>query len=115
MLQHEFEGLTGLKVNENQYEVINGMYMRNDNQTKQEFCKSFMEMGLMAHVDYVVNLKVDKMELSRNCRKAEEEVKEQERQVLRWTNKYQAMETLMKATGDALCVMGSKLKEGGAE
>lgn len=107
--------MTGLKVNESQYEVINGMYGCSNNQTKQDFCKMFMAMELMSHVDYVVNLKVDKMELSRNWRKAEEEVKEQERQVVRWVNKYQAMETLMKATGDALCVMGSKLKEGGAE
>ena len=27
MLQHEFEGLTGLKVTEEQFEVINAMYM----------------------------------------------------------------------------------------
>ena len=75
MLQHEFEKQTGLKITEAQYEVINAMYMCDDNQTKQEFCKSFMEMGLMSHVDYVVNLKVDKMELSRERRKAEDEVR----------------------------------------
>lgn len=73
MLQHEFEKLTGLKIDEAQYEVINAMYMSNDNQTKQEFCKSFMEMGLMTHVNYVVNLKVDKIELSRSRRKMEEQ------------------------------------------
>lgn len=73
MLQHEFEKLTGLKIDEAQYEVINAMYMCDDNQTKQEFCKSFMEMGLMAHVNYVVNLKVEKIELSRSRRKMEEQ------------------------------------------
>ena len=115
MLQHEFENLTGVKITSAQYEVINGMYGCSNNQTKQDFCKMFMAMELMSHVDYVVNLKVDKMELSRNCRKAEEDAKEQERQVLRWTNKYQSIETLMKATGTALVGIGSKLKEGGAE
>lgn len=113
MLQHEFESLTGLKINESQYEVINGMYGCSNNQTKQDFCKMFMAMELMSHVDYVVNLKVDKMELSRNCRKAEEEAKDQERQVVRWVNKYQAMEAILKATGTALADMGMKLKEGG--
>lgn len=72
MLQHEFQKLTGLEITGAQYEVINAMYMSNDNQTKQEFCKSFMEMGLMAHVNYVVNLKVEKIELSRSRRKMEE-------------------------------------------
>lgn len=75
----------------------------------------FMAMELMSHVDYVVNLKVDKMELSRNCRKAEEEAKDQERQVVRWVNKYQAMEAMLKATGTALADMGMKLKEGGVK
>ena len=73
MLQHEFQKLTGLEITGAQYEVINAMYMCDDNQTKQEFCKSFMEMGLMAHVNYVVNLKVDKIELSRSRRKMEEQ------------------------------------------
>ena len=63
MLQHEFEKLTGLKITMDQYEVINGMYMCADNQTKQEFCKSFMEMGLMAHVNYIVRMKAEEAEL----------------------------------------------------
>lgn len=115
MLQHEFESLTGLKINKSQYEVINGMYSCSNNQTKQEFCKMFMAMELMSHVDYVVNLKVDKMELSLNCRKAEEEAKDQERQVIRWVNKYEAIEKLMKFTGAALADMGMKLQKGGEE
>lgn len=57
MLQHEFEKLAGMKVTEDQYEVINDMYLSGDTQTKQEFCKSFMEMGLITHVNYVVSLK----------------------------------------------------------
>ncbi|MBR6899463.1 MAG: hypothetical protein IKN29_04130 [Bacteroidales bacterium] len=57
MLQQEFEKLTGVEITPEQYEVINGMYMCSDNQTKQEFCKNFMEMGLMAHVNYVTRLK----------------------------------------------------------
>jgi hypothetical protein len=65
MLQHEFEQLTGVKITPEQYEVINGMYMCDDNQTKQEFCKSFMEMGLMAHVNYVVRLKGERETLNR--------------------------------------------------
>lgn len=115
MLQHEFESLTGLKINESQYEVINGMYGCSNNQTKQDFCKMFMAMELMSHVDYVVNLKVDKMELSRERRKAEEEAKDQERQVVRWVNKYQAIVDIMKNTGTVLADLGMKLKEGGAE
>lgn len=75
MTKQEFEKLTGLDTNLEQYEVINGMYMCSDNQTKQEFCESFMKMGLMGYVNYVVNLKVDKMELSRERRKAEDEVR----------------------------------------
>ena len=63
MLRHEFEKLTGLKIDKAQYEVINGMYMCDDNQTKQKFCKSFMEMGLMAHVNYVVRMKAEVAEL----------------------------------------------------
>ena len=67
MLQHDFEQLSGVKITPEQYEVINGMYMCDDNQTKQEFCKSFMEMGLMAHVNYVVRLKGERETLNRSA------------------------------------------------
>lgn len=107
MLQHEFEGLTGLKVNESQYEVINGMYGCSNNQTKQDFCKMFMAMELMSHVDYVVNLKVDKMELSRNCRKAEEEVRRCKIVIDHWASAF--AETQEKL--DAI----TKILKGGAE
>lgn len=66
MLQHEFEKLAGMKVTVDQYEVINGMYMCDDTQTKQEFCKSFMEMGLITHVNYVVALKAERAELRKD-------------------------------------------------
>lgn len=65
MLQHEFQKLTGLEITGAQYEVINAMYMSDDNQTKQEFCESFMKMGLMAHVNYVVRLKGERETLNR--------------------------------------------------
>lgn len=65
MLQHEFECMTGILITDEQYEVINGMYMRSDSQTKQEFCKSFMEMELMSHVNYVVRLKTERESLLR--------------------------------------------------
>ena len=71
MLQHEFEKLTGVEITPEQYEVINGMYMCDDNQTKQEFCKSFMEMGLMSHVNYVVRLKAERETLNREKYEAE--------------------------------------------
>lgn len=69
MLQHEFETLTGLEIGFGQYEIINGMYMCNTNQTKEEFCRMFMAMGLIGHVNYVLNLKVEKMELARTLSK----------------------------------------------
>lgn len=107
MLQHEFESLTGLKINESQYEVINGMYGCSNNQTKQDFCKMFMAMELMSHVDYVVNLKVDKMELSRNCRKAEDEVRRCKIVIDHWASAF--AETQEKL--DAI----TKIVKGGAE
>ncbi len=73
MLQHEFESLTGLKINESQYEVINGMYGCSNNQTKQDFCKMFMAMELMSHVDYVVRLKDDNSTIARERYEAEQQ------------------------------------------
>lgn len=83
MTIHEFESLTGEKITFEQYEIINGMYMCDDNQTKQEFCKSFMEMGLMAHVKYVVRLKGERETLNR-------EKYEVENQRNMWRNEYVA-------------------------
>ena len=74
MLHTEFEKLTGLSVDIDQYEVINGMYMCQENQTKQEFCKSFVEMGLMSHVKYVVGLKKDKDEMMKKLDAASKHV-----------------------------------------
>ena len=57
MTQNEFEALTGRKVSLDEYEVINGMYMCNENQPKAEFCEMFEAIGLMDHVRQVVELK----------------------------------------------------------
>ena len=56
MLQHEFESLTGLKINESQYEVINGMYGCSNNQTKQDFCKRYMQMDRTKLIDEMVKV-----------------------------------------------------------
>lgn len=107
MLQHEFQKLTGLEITGAQYEVINAMYMSNDNQTKQEFCKSFMEMGLMTHVNYVVNLKVEKIELSRSRRKMEEQRDMWRNECCQAKEKAAALKSRLNAIAEML--------EGGAE
>ena len=56
MLQNEFEGLTGLKVTEEQFEVINAMYMLNENETKGEFCNRYMQMSRTEVVNEMVKL-----------------------------------------------------------
>lgn len=56
MLQNEFEGLTGLKVTEEQFEVINAMYMLDNNETKQDFCKRYMKMGRTELIDEMVKV-----------------------------------------------------------
>ena len=45
MLQHEFETLYGKKVGENEFEIINALYMLNDNETKQEFVTRYKKMS----------------------------------------------------------------------
>ena len=46
MLQHEFEALTGMSVNDNEFnQVINPMYMSTD-LDKQVFCKEWKKHGL---------------------------------------------------------------------
>lgn len=65
MLQNEFERLTGILITNVQFEVINAMYMADDNQSKQEFCKCFKEMGLINHVNYVVRLKGERESLNK--------------------------------------------------
>lgn len=56
MLQNEFEGLTGLKVTEEQFEVINAMYMLDNNETKQDFCKRYMQMDRTKLIDEMVKV-----------------------------------------------------------
>lgn len=45
MLQHEFETLYGKKVGKNEFEIINALYMLNDNETKQEFVTRYKKMS----------------------------------------------------------------------
>ncbi|MBQ6069963.1 MAG: hypothetical protein IJK84_10715 [Bacteroidales bacterium] len=45
MTQQEFETLYGKKVGENEFEIINAMYMLDDNETKQEFVARYKKMG----------------------------------------------------------------------
>lgn len=44
MLKHEFETLYGKEVGENEFEIINALYMLNDNETKQEFVTRYKTM-----------------------------------------------------------------------
>ena len=67
----------------------------------------FMAMELMSHVDYVVNLKVDKMELSRERCKAEDEVRRCKIVIDHWASAF--AETQEKL--DAI----TKIVKGGAE
>lgn len=45
MLKHEFEALYGKEVGENEFEVINGLYMLNDDETKQDFVIRYKKMS----------------------------------------------------------------------
>ena len=45
MTQQEFEQLYGKKVSNTEYEVINAMYMRYPNETKQDFVARYKNMG----------------------------------------------------------------------
>lgn len=45
MLRHEFETLYGKEVGENEFEIINALYMLNDNETKQEFVTRYKKMS----------------------------------------------------------------------
>lgn len=45
MLKHEFEALYGKEVGVNEFEIINALYMLNDNETKQEFVTRYKKMS----------------------------------------------------------------------
>lgn len=45
MLQHEFETLYGKEVGANEFEIINALYMLNNNETKQEFVTRYKKMS----------------------------------------------------------------------
>ena len=107
MLEHEFEKLTGLTIDRGQYEVINSIYMRDDNQTKQEFCKAFMEMGLMGHVNYVVNLK-------RELEEARMELAEARGQRDMWRGEYLSAKERMSSLETRMAAIAG-IAEGGKE
>ena len=44
MLQQEFETLYGKEVGENEFEIINALYMLNNNETKQDFVARYKKM-----------------------------------------------------------------------
>lgn len=56
MTQQEFETLYGKKVGENEFEVINAMYMLDDNETKQEFVARYKKMGKDELMDAYIRL-----------------------------------------------------------
>ena len=115
MLQHEFESLTGLKVNESQYEVINGMYGCSNNQTKQDFCKMFMAMELMSHVDYVVNLRGEKIELDQKYKKAVDEVIVIAKKNADINAELHAVRELLRFAGKTIAQIGVEMVKGAAE
>lgn len=45
MLQHEFETLYGKEVGANEFEIINALYMLNNDETKQEFVTRYKKMS----------------------------------------------------------------------
>lgn len=56
MTQQEFETLYGKKVGENEFEVINAMYMLDDNETKQQFVARYKKMGKDELMDAYIRL-----------------------------------------------------------
>lgn len=77
MTQKEFEDLTGLKVDLKTYEVVNGMYMANDNMDKQTFCKMFKQMNLGKwaedQANYIQDLRKCANDLGETASKVEKE------------------------------------------
>lgn len=77
MLQHEFEQLAGIKVNESTYEVINAMYMSDDNMDKETFVKYFKKMNLLNYAEgraeYTKKLRQEKEEQTARAMQAERE------------------------------------------
>ncbi len=45
MLKHEFETLYGKEVGANEFEIINALYMLNNDETKQEFVTRYKKMS----------------------------------------------------------------------
>lgn len=75
MLQHEFESLTGQKVTEEQFEVINARYMLNDDETKGEFCNRYKAMSKEELLNEWVKLNAKSKEYSHGLKKQYEEAR----------------------------------------
>ena len=45
MLKQEFEKLTGLDLTDNEFEMVNAIYMLSENETKQEFAMRFAKIN----------------------------------------------------------------------
>ena len=56
MTKQEFETLYGKTVGENEFEVINAMYMLDDNETKQQFVARYKKMGKDELMDAYIRL-----------------------------------------------------------
>lgn len=73
MLQDEFETLYGKKVGEDEFEVINALYMLDNNETKQEFVARYKKMGKDELMSAFVASNQRSKEYSENLRKEKEE------------------------------------------
>lgn len=68
MLKHEFEDLYGLKVGENEFEVINALYMLNNDENKQEFVARYKKMSKDALMSEFIALTKRSNEYENNLR-----------------------------------------------
>lgn len=78
MTQQEFEQLAKVEVTFGEYEVINAMYMSDENMDKQTFVKRFMACNLLnyvkSHAEYIAKLRKDVEEQTARAMEAEREV-----------------------------------------
>ena len=72
MTIQEFKQLTGIDVTLDQYEEINHLYMLDDTQSKQDFCKCFVDMNLLAYVNHELLVKGELETLRREKFEAEQ-------------------------------------------
>ena len=72
MLQHEFEALYGKEVGADEFEVINGLYMLNNDETKEQFVARYKKMSKADLMRDVVAANQKSKEYDRNLRKEKE-------------------------------------------